>query len=140
LPQLTVYQLHTNLSRVLPPVRAIQGATSWTFEDGTAIVFDSPHPLQRKLSAFDAATLTDPVIYLSFSLPPEEVTARRWPTGTTLVDQAETVALREDAERSEYFFQQIEGDYIYEVSAQWAGANKSSYSFRVTTKPLPYFE
>jgi len=139
LPQLTLYQFHTFFSRTLPPVRAIQGTTGWTFEDGTAILSDSPHPLQLKPSAFDAATLTDPMIYLSFSWPPEKVTARRWPAGTTLVDQGEAVALivAPDDPSHQLGFQQLEGDYIYEVSAQWTGSNHSSYSFRVKTAPYP---
>ncbi|MCL1951677.1 MAG: hypothetical protein FWF60_02495, partial [Oscillospiraceae bacterium] len=37
LPQLTVYQLHTVASRVLPPVQAIQGTTSWTWASGQSV-------------------------------------------------------------------------------------------------------
>jgi len=137
LPQLTVYQLHTVMSRVLPSVQAIQGVTNWTWEN-QSVHFDSAHPLQLNLSAFDTATLSDPMIYLSFSYPPEEIIVRRWPTEYLFMEQEKTpferykiIKVSELPEADQHFFMQSKGDYIYEVNAQWAETKQSSYAFRI---------
>ena len=135
LPRLTVYQGHPTLSRVLPPVRAIQGTTSWTFEDGAVVASDSPHPLQRSLSAYDEATVNDLILHLDFSDPPQTIQVRQWPTAYLLLPQGETPFERYKvvpfvyADDGRARFERDSVDCIYEVEAKWPSGT-IRYSFR----------
>jgi len=139
LPQLTVAQFHATFSRVLSPVQALQGAANWTWPCGRGIRTDFSHLLLLSPDAFDNATLVDHSIYLHFSYPPQEFTVRRWPAEFLLLleqdenpfDSYEMVEITLANDEIPAFVQTT-GDYIYEVQAQWANENKSSYSFRVT--------
>ena len=138
LPQLMVHQFNFVASRVLSPVQALQGAVNWDWPCGRGITTDLSHLLALSSDAFDNATLIDHSIYLHFSYPPQEYTLRRWPAAFLLLEQNENpfdsyevveIVLANDEMPA---FVQTTGDYIYEVQAQWANGNRSSYSFRVT--------
>jgi len=136
LPQLTVRQLHRIMSRVLPPIQAIRLTTNWRWENGMAVASDSQHPLQMRPDAFDGVTVKDHVIYLEFDYPPQSIEVRRWPATFLQLaqdekpfEQYETVYIGK-----ENSFEQLDGDFIYEVIARWPNST-IHYAFRAITVP-----
>jgi hypothetical protein len=136
LPQLTLGQfVASSHSQVLPPVQALQLTTSWAWDCGRAVNFDSPHPLQMQPSAFEDATLPmTAAIGLYFSYMPQEIVVRRWPAEFLLLEQDEIpfgdYEIVEFIEAGRFFSVREGGVYIYEVSAQWENGNRSSYAFQ----------
>jgi len=137
---------------------ALKGTSSWVSKnpDGyeTAIDSDSSHPL---LVGVDSAIDTMPTVYiiptifssidplsvnLQFNdidstpvrvIPPNEVKVRCWDVKDRGNTDAESEDLKVNIENGNFYFRLKDGEYIYEVTAVWEGADnysgKASYCF-----------
>lgn len=138
-------------------VEALRGTTSWMYqnEDGTdtSIESDSMHPLQAKeyMTPLELIPTTissiDPLIaYLQWDTIPDKVVVRCWseehwgqPTAESEEIPVSTLMIDSNIETTPIISVELkDGNYIYEVVAEWNSAEKYSgtayYSF-YTIKP-----
>ena len=135
-------------------IEALKGTTSWRYqnEDGTetGIDGDSPHPLQAKeyMTALELAPASDSSaepLYkanLQWETSPDKVSVRYWDeecwedyeaASTELPVEALETETADGSYSRDFLIELPEGNYIYEVIAEWSSAEKYSgtvcYSF-----------
>ena len=141
-------------------VEALKGTTSWHYlnEDGnfTGIEADSMHPLQAK--EYMTPLVLKPVIYshidpfaayLTFEVAPDKIQVRCWREEHWGQFDAESLEIAvesventvpEDLSSPDFVIQLKDGNYIYEVIAEWSHSEKyggtARYSFYTTTVSL----
>ena len=107
-------------------IEALKGGFSWCC-GSEAIIADSAHPLQcRDLMPSLGGSGT---AQLSFDVAPDELSVRRWGADCW----GEPASESEDVPVTEFSIELAEGEYIYEVTAEWnlfdGFGGMASYSF-----------
>lgn len=132
-------------------VEALRGTTSWIYDnaDGTStgIASDSMHPLQAKeymapLSLMPSyLSHIDPfAACLQWNVAPDKVSVRYWSEDCwgKYDTEGENIPVMTDGNSADFILELKDGDYIYEVTAEWNSSEKYSgkvyYSF-YTEKP-----
>ncbi len=107
-------------------IEALKGGFSWR-KGNEAVIADSAHPLQCRelmpsLSGSGSALL-------EFAVAPDEVSVRRWSADCWGKPESES----EEVPVTELSLELAEGEYIYEVTAEWSRfddfGGTASYSF-----------
>lgn len=122
--------------------KTLKGGYSWEYmnEDGTsmAVIADSAHPLdcrdimpEVRIAYATTSALHPRIAYLQFGIVPDEVVVRYWEEsdwGDTLAG-SETLEVRvteadyaDGSYSTNYSVELLEGNYIYEVIAEWNSA------------------
>lgn len=127
------------------------GNYQWSIKNGSVIACGA-HPLDeagaaernRLYTAFPAGTLPPlgegedtpsilPVFYLNFGeIPPETVTARRWPAeyvGRASEFDGDSEEVEVDSSDGFALLPMGDGEFVYEVNAAWGEAGSASYVF-----------
>ena len=108
-------------------IEALKGGFSWLQGSNYAVIADSAHPLQcfelmPYLSGSGSAQL-------EFGVEPDELSVRRWGADCW----GEPASESEDVPVSDLSIELAEGEYIYEVTAEWSRfedfGGTASYSF-----------
>lgn len=135
-------------------IEALKGTASWTYVDDNgdlaSIMGDGNHPLLKEattpvldlvptyFSSIDPLSASLQFGTAPFTITPDKVTVRCWPEECWGNTKAESEELSVTIENGNVFVQLKDGNYIYEVIAEWNGERSVSgtvcYSF-CTAKP-----
>lgn len=117
-------------------VIAWQGTYSWSIDndDGTGrtVHADSSHPLTHVSSMTPIAVSTRKTALLTFDVPPNQVTVKRYLASETAYDTYDTVPINDGSIHLET------GEYLYEITASWTNPEKSyngTVHYAFYTKP-----
>jgi len=116
-------QLEYNVDGMPHKVTALRGVCNWTFDNGTAVLTDSAHPL-NSVEYMPEIKKNDQLesLKITFTLTPDSYTVRRWHEsciGETYeqykYEQYEEITITDDT----ITLSHNDNGYIYEVYATW---------------------